>query len=60
MSAKTLYHYSDKMSRAIDMDHMYIDGTKIVANANKYSWVWKKTIWETINWFRVQHTIWRL
>lgn len=22
---------------------MYIDGTKIAANANKYSWVWKKS-----------------
>ena len=22
---------------------MYIDGTKIEANANKYSWVWKKS-----------------
>lgn len=22
---------------------MYIDGTKITANANKYSWVWKKS-----------------
>lgn len=25
------------------MDHVYIDGTKITANANKYSWVWKKS-----------------
>ena len=25
------------------MDHIYIDGTKLVANANKYSWVWKKS-----------------
>ena len=25
-----------------DINHVYIDGTKIVANANKYSWVWKK------------------
>ena len=25
-----------------DMDHVYIDGTKIEANANKYTWVWKK------------------
>ena len=23
----------------VDMDHVYIDGTKITANANKYSWV---------------------
>ena len=26
----------------VDTNHIYIDGTKIVANANKYSWVWKK------------------
>lgn len=27
----------------VDLDHVYIDGTKIEANANKYSWVWKKS-----------------
>lgn len=27
----------------VDMEHLYIDGTKITANANKYSWVWKKS-----------------
>ena len=27
----------------VDTEHMYIDGTKITANANKYSWVWKKS-----------------
>ncbi len=27
----------------VDIDHVYIDGTKIEANANKYSWVWKKS-----------------
>ena len=27
----------------VDLDHVYIDGTKLVANANKYSWVWKKS-----------------
>lgn len=26
----------------VDVNHIYIDGTKISANANKYSWVWKK------------------
>ena len=26
----------------VDLDHLYIDGTKFEANANKYSWVWKK------------------
>ena len=27
----------------VDLDHIYIDGTKLEANANKYSWVWKKS-----------------
>lgn len=27
----------------VDLNHVYIDGTKFVANANKYSWVWKKS-----------------
>lgn len=27
----------------VDLTHIYIDGTKIKANANKYSWVWKKS-----------------
>lgn len=27
----------------VDINHVYIDGTKIEANANKYSWVWKKS-----------------
>ena len=26
----------------VDLHHVYIDGTKIEANAQKYSWVWKK------------------
>ena len=26
----------------LDMQHLYIDGTKLEANANKYTWVWKK------------------
>ena len=25
----------------VDLSHTYIDGTKIEANANKYTWVWK-------------------
>lgn len=25
----------------VDLTHIYIDGTKMEANANKYSWVWK-------------------
>ena len=28
---------------SVDLDHAYIDGTKIEANANKYTWVWKKS-----------------
>ena len=27
----------------VDTNHVYIDGTKIIANANRYSWVWKKS-----------------
>lgn len=27
----------------VDLNHVYIDGTKLVANANRYSWVWKKS-----------------
>ena len=26
----------------VDLNHVYIDGTKVEANANKYTWVWKK------------------
>ena len=26
----------------VDLNHLYIDGTKFEANANKYTWVWKK------------------
>lgn len=26
----------------VDLNHVYIDGTKISANAGKYSWVWKR------------------
>lgn len=29
-------------SEHVDLQHLYIDGTKFEANANKYSWVWKK------------------
>ncbi len=28
----------------VDMDHVYIDGTKITANANKYSWGMEKEL----------------
>ena len=27
----------------VDTQHIYIDGSKFEANANKYSWVWKKS-----------------
>lgn len=30
-------------SEGVDLSHAYIDGTKIEANANRYTWVWKKT-----------------
>ncbi len=28
---------------SVDLNHLYIDGSKFEANANKYSWVWKKS-----------------
>ncbi len=33
----------------VDTEHIYIDGTKIEANANKYSWVWKKSCLKSIS-----------
>ena len=27
----------------VDLEHVYIDGTKVEANANRYTWVWKKS-----------------
>ena len=27
----------------VDLEHAYIDGSKIEANANRYTWVWKKS-----------------
>ena len=27
----------------VDLQHTYIDGTKMEANANRYTWVWKKS-----------------
>lgn len=29
-------------TEGVDLNHLYIDGSKFEANANKYSWVWKK------------------
>ena len=31
-----------KMEELVTLDCLFIDGTKIEANANKYSFVWKK------------------
>lgn len=28
---------------SVDLNHLYIDGTKLEANANRYTWVWKKS-----------------
>lgn len=30
-------------AEGVDLTHIYIDGTKIEANANRYTWVWKKS-----------------
>ncbi len=27
----------------VDLEHTYLDGTKMEANANRYTWVWKKS-----------------
>ena len=32
--------------------YVYIDGTKIEANANKYTWVWKKSCITNRNFWR--------
>ena len=34
---------------SVDLQHVYIDGTKIEANANKYTWVWKKSCLKSRN-----------
>ena len=31
-------------AQLIDLEHIFVDGTKIEANANKYSFVWKKAV----------------
>lgn len=33
-----------KLEKLVTLDCLYIDGTKIEANANKYSFVWKKAV----------------
>lgn len=37
---KEVNHYIFEKDK-VDLQHVYIDGTKLEANANKYSWVWK-------------------
>ena len=32
----------------VDLQHVYLDGTKVRANAHRYSWVWKKNCTRTI------------
>ena len=41
----SLHFYGGKN---VDLNHVYIDGTKIEANANKYSWVWKRAVRKTV------------
>lgn len=38
----TVFQYITEKEK-IDLNHVYIDGTKIEANAGKYTWVWKKS-----------------
>ena len=37
--AQVLYRMGE-----VSFDHLFVDGTKLEANANKYSFVWKKSI----------------
>ncbi len=44
-NAQTLFEEINRYifeKEGVDLEHTYIDGTKIRANANAYSWVWKK------------------
>ena len=38
---KAVMAYIEKEDN-VDLQHLYIDGSKFEANANKYTWVWKK------------------
>ena len=38
---KAVMEYIGK-EEGVDFQHLYIDGSKFEANANKYTWVWKK------------------
>ena len=39
---KDINHYIFNKEN-VDLEHAYIDGTKLEANANRYTWVWKKS-----------------
>ncbi len=39
---KEIMNYIVKEDK-VDLNHLYIDGSKFEANANKYTWVWKKS-----------------
>ena len=39
---KAVMEYIGK-KEGVDFQHLYIDGSKFEANANKYTWVWKKS-----------------
>ena len=44
-SIEAVFHDINKKifeQEGVDLNHLYIDGSKFEANANKYSWVWKK------------------
>lgn len=45
-SIEDLFHGMNKVifdKEKVDLNHLYIDGSKFEANANRYSWVWKKS-----------------
>lgn len=45
-SIEDLFHGMNKVifdKEKVDLNHLYIDGSKFEANADRYSWVWKKS-----------------
>ena len=40
---KAVMSYIEKTEH-VDLQHLYIDGSKFEANANKYTWVWKNAV----------------
>lgn len=45
-SIEDLFHGVNKVifdKEKVDLNHLYIDGSKFEANADRYSWVWKKS-----------------